>query len=301
MNAPLWALLAPGGFRAETERELAHKKLRPWRQSGDFFLFRGPPVPVAWADARWLDVKELPFTSISDAARKLRPLARVWEHLPLAQRGRGNLIFDQLRALKKEEEIAFPTKLQLPEGAGAFTLLEEEGVAYWCRDFDRSHPLGKVQFREDRQQPPSRAYLKLWEALCLRGEWPGPGQKCLDLGACPGGWTWVLASLGAEVLSVDRSPLEPKIAAMPGVSFRRGDAFQLKPEEAVDWLCCDVISAPERLLEMVEAWVQAGKAARFVCTLKFQGEADPAIVEKFEQMGRVLHLHHNKHELTFLR
>jgi 23S rRNA (cytidine2498-2'-O)-methyltransferase len=84
---------------------------------------------------------------------------------------------------------------------------------------------------------------------------------------------------------------------MKGVAYRKGDAFALTPESA-DWLCSDVISAPERILELVRAW--RGSARAFVCTLKFQGEADPAIVHELRAFGRVLHLWHNKHELTFL-
>jgi len=298
----LWAILAPAGFQAETIRELAHKKITVYKQHGDFFLFRGEPQLIAWSSVTWLDVKELSFTSINDGAKKLRPLARVWEYLPLEHRGRANLIFEQLRALKRDA-VSFPSRLELSEGAGAFTLLDQDDTIYWCRTFDRPHPLGKLDFVEDRLGPPSRAYLKLWEAFCLLGEWPGQDDQTLDLGSSPGGWTWVLASLGARVVSVDRAPLEPRIAAMPLVQFRTGDAFQVKPQkiDAIDWLCSDVICAPEKLLDLVRLWLDSGKVSRFVCTLKFQGEADPVVVEEFAKLGRVVHLHHNKHELTFLK
>lgn len=298
----LWAIFAPAGFRAETERELLHKKLKPLRQEDDFFLFEGEVRDIRWAAVTWREVREIAFDSINDATKKMRPLARRWEYLPLGHRGRGKLIHESLRA-HKLETVTFPKKLELPEGTGIFTLLDSEKTALWCRDFDRPDPLGRVPFAEDKESPPSRAYLKLWEAFCLLGHWPLPGDSALDLGSCPGGWTWVLASLGANVLSVDRAPLEAHIAKMPGVTYKKGDAFQVKPEntEPVQWLCSDVICAPEKLLELVELWVESGKAQHFVCTLKFQGEADPAVVERFAKLGKVIHLHHNKHELTFLR
>ncbi len=298
----LWAVLAPAEFRGELVRELKFKRLQPLHQDGDFFLLAGEPRAVAWAAVTWRKVERLPIASIGDAAKQMRSLARKWVHLPLAHRGRGALVLEQLRAFRRPR-ATFPSALALPEGVGAFTFLESEREILWCRDFDRPDPLGVVEFAEDRESAPSRAYLKLWEACGLLGHWPVPGEACLDLGSSPGGWTWVLASLGARVLSVDRSALEPRILAMPGVEFRSGDAFQVLPGKnaAVDWLCCDVIAAPEKLLTLVRAWVDAGEARNFVCTLKFQGEADPATVELFAGLGRVLHLHHNKHELTFLR
>lgn len=301
MPEKLWALLAPAEFRGELENELKYRKLKPLLRQEEFFLFEGEAQSVAWAAVVWREVKRLPVASIQDAAKKMRGLARKWVHLPLAHRGRGGLILEQLRAYRRQP-VPFPQALELPEGVGAFAFLESEKEILWCRDFDRPDPLGVVEFLEDKESAPSRAYLKLWEAFALLGKWPGPGDSTLDLGSSPGGWTWVLASLGARVLSVDRSELEPKIAQMPGVEFRRGDAFQVLPakSEPVDWLCCDVIAAPEKLLALVRAWMEAGTAAHFVCTLKFQGEAKPETVAAFMELGRVIHLHHNKHELTFL-
>ena len=161
-----------------------------------------------------------------------------------------------------------------------------------------------MAFVEDRTGPPNRAYLKLWEALVRLGRWPGPGERCLDLGASPGGWTWVLAGLGATVLAVDKAPLEPRVAAMPGVAWRGESAFALAPASvgAVDWLFSDIVCYPARLLRLVETWRSSGLVQNFVCTIKFQGETDHDAAAAFAAIpgAQVLHLHHNKHELTFL-
>jgi 23S rRNA (cytidine2498-2'-O)-methyltransferase len=163
---------------------------------------------------------------------------------------------------------------------------------------------GEVVFVEDKIGPPNRAYLKLWEALVRLGRWPGPGERCLDLGASPGGWTWVLARLGAAVVAVDKAPLDPKVAAMSGVSWRGESAFALAPESvgAVDWLFSDIVCYPKRLLTLVEKWLAAGTVRRFVCTVKFQGATDFAAMARFAAIpgSRLLHLHHNKHELTWI-
>jgi 23S rRNA (cytidine2498-2'-O)-methyltransferase len=53
---------------------------------------------------------------------------------------------------------------------------------------------------------------------------------------------------------------------------------------------------------LVQRWIEAGAAQRIVCTIKFQGATDHAAAEAFAAIpgGRVIHLSHNKHELTFL-
>jgi 23S rRNA (cytidine2498-2'-O)-methyltransferase len=103
------------------------------------------------------------------------------------------------------------------------------------------------------------------------------------------------------VIAVDKAPLDPRVAAMPGVSWREGSAFALAPEP-VDWLCSDVIAYPDRLLALVQRWMARGAARRIVCTIKFQGETDHAAAAAFAAIpgGRLMHLFHNKHELTFV-
>ena len=150
-------------------------------------------------------------------------------------------------------------------------------------------------------RPPSRAYLKLWEACTRLGAWPHPGDTCIDLGASPGGWTWAIAQLGATVTAIDKADLDPRVAAMPGVTLRRESAFALDPEK-IDWLFSDIIAYPDRLLALVKTWIAAGAAQRIVCTVKLQGATDHDATDAFATIagGRLMHLFHNKHELTFI-
>ena len=166
-------------------------------------------------------------------------------------------------------------------------------------------PGGIITFEEDKQGPPSRAYLKLWEALVRCRQWPQPGERCLDAGASPGGWTWALARLGAAVLAADRAPLDERIRTMPGVQFIKHDAFTLKPEAVgpIDWLCCDVICYPPRLYEWTAQWLDSGLCRNFICTVKMQGAPDMETVRRFAAIpgSQVVHLCHNKHELTWIK
>ena len=91
---------------------------------------------------------------------------------------------------------------------------------------------------------------------------------------------------------------------MPGVDWRGESAFALKPESIgpVDWLSSDIVCYPARLLRLVETWRASGLVKTFVCTLKFQGATDHEAAAAFAAIpgARLMHLHHNKHELTFM-
>ncbi|MBL8967911.1 MAG: hypothetical protein JNG85_12965, partial [Spirochaetaceae bacterium] len=196
--------------------------------------------------------------------------------------------------------------LEVPEvPMGAFTLLDEHTMLA-SPECSSPFPNGEFEFEEDKEGPPSRAYRKIWEALALAGVFPKAGERCVDAGASPGGWTWALAGLGAEVTAIDRADLEPRIAALPNVKTLRHDAFTLKPEDfgPVDWLCSDVICYPPALFAWVEKWLESGLARNFVCTIKMQGaDFDKATADRFAAVpgSRVVHLWHNRHELCWIK
>jgi 23S rRNA (cytidine2498-2'-O)-methyltransferase len=262
-----------------------------------------------WHQNVWLNPVRIEFDSIGGAAKALRSIQRNWhpEFFTLFRRGR--LIAEKLPPIAVRPH---PFPWELPAASmGAFTLLDEKTIVA-AADCTSPFPGGVIEFEEDKMGPPSRAYLKCWEALTLLRRRPAPGERCLDAGASPGGWTWALARLGAEVIAVDRAPLEERAAALPGVSFIKHDAFTLKPEDLgpLDWLFCDAACYPPRLYEWIGKWLASGLCKNFVCTLKMQGNVNGAgstldfdSPRHFAAIpgGRVVHLYHNKHELTWLK
>jgi len=260
---------------------------------GRLVLTEGARRPAAWAENVWLDPVRIPAPSINAAARALRAIHRDWTHYSFHLHRRAQLIADQLPE-RKIPPLTFPS-IAPRRQAGAWTLLDEHTILATARC-----SCTEVEFVENHSEPPSRAYLKLWELFCRLGVWPQAGELCIDLGACPGGWTWVLAGLGARVVAVDKAPLEPRVANMPGVECRLESAFGLKPCR-VDWLFSDVICEPARLLKLVERWLPV--AENLVCTLKFKGETDHETARAFAAIpgSRLVHLHHNRHELTWFR
>jgi 23S rRNA (cytidine2498-2'-O)-methyltransferase len=296
--AELTGYLAPDGFLAELQAELgrgAHAT------HGALVLADGPPRPVAWVANIWNDPQHIPIASIGDAAKKLRAMQRNWALYSFAHHRRAALIADKLPKVSAKP-IVFGASA--PAAAlGSWTLVAPD-LMLASPACASPFPNGEARFVEDRTAP-SRAYLKLWELFTLLGARPQPGELCLDLGSSPGGWTWVLQRLGARVISVDKAPLDASIADLPGIAYRRQSAFALDPGDIgpVDWLFSDVVCYPKRLLTLVRKWRAAGSVRRFVCTIKFQGATDFAIMHEFAAIpgSRLLHLHHNKHELTWVR
>ena len=296
------AYLAAEGFEAEVGEELrrAGRRVSAWH--GRLALSPDPPGPCAWALEAWTAPVELPAPSVKAAADALRAIQRNWAPYAAAHHRRAALIAARLPPVKARP-LVFPEPAPTAH-LGAWTLLAPDRL---LASPTKTSPFvnGEVRFVEDREGPPSRAYLKLWEALTRLGRWPQPGERCLDLGAAPGGWTWALARLGAQVTAVDKAPLDPRVAAMPGVTWRGESAFALDPrrEPPVYWLFSDVICYPARLLALVRRWVAAGTARHLVCTVKFQGATDHDVAAEFAAIpGAVLfHGAHNRHELTFAR
>jgi 23S rRNA (cytidine2498-2'-O)-methyltransferase len=95
---------------------------------------------------------------------------------------------------------------------------------------------------------------------------------------------------------------------MDGVAnlfFRTGNAFALQPTEfpEVTWLLSDVICYPSKLWDWLQPWLTQSKVKNFVVTVKMQGkDCDWPTLAKFAGVegSRLLHLPHNKHELTWL-
>lgn len=289
--------LAAEGFIDELVAELGG----PVEIMGRLVFAPGPPRPAAWAENVWYDPVRIPIASIKDGARALKAIQRNWALYSTGLHRRANLIRDLLPHVSAKP-LVFPG--DAPSAPlGSWTLADADTIIAAAR-CSSPFPHGAVRFVEDRQAPPNRAYLKLWEALTIAGARPGPGETCLDLGSSPGGWTWVLHELGAKVISVDKAPLAPSIAALPRVIFRRESAFGLKPEDIgpVDWLFSDVICYPARLLRLADIWLRSGLVRNFVCTVKFQGETDHEAARAFAAIpgSRLVHLHHNKHELTWI-
>ncbi|MFZ5446901.1 MAG: SAM-dependent methyltransferase [Myxococcota bacterium] len=117
-------------------------------------------------------------------------------------------------------------------------------------------------------EAPSRAAMKLDEALEWYGVSPGRGDLCVDLGSAPGGWTRRLAERGARVWSVDPANLAPDVLKLPRVKHFKESAFDFVPDEPVDFLFCDMAWRPLEVAQLLGKWARKRYAAQLVANIK---------------------------------
>ncbi len=293
------AYLAPEGFADELKVEVGENS----QQYGRLLLCeQPPPITPVWVQNIWYNPVKIEANSISAAVHQLRALQLRWVNYSYHLYRRSQLIQEQLPKIKTPL-LKFLDPVPA-KSLGSWTLLDENFIlaSPLCSS---PFPNGEVYFQENKKDPPSRAYLKLWELFTVYGVKPKAGEICLDLGSSPGGWTWVLTQLGCKVISVDKALLDRKLVCLPLVRYLPSSAFAVSPKEIgpINWLFSDVICYPERLLKLILKWLESGLCENYICTLKFQGKTDHEIIKNFAAIpnSRIIHLHNNKHELTWIK
>lgn len=165
--------------------------------------------------------------------------------------------------------------------AGVVSVSAGPAPAHWHRLLS-PFAGGEVEKARDLQAP-SRAFAKLLEAEARLGRAIQAGDRCVDLGAAPGSWSYVVLRRGASVVAVDRAPVRTDLMRHPRLQWQRGDAFTYRPEETVDWLLCDVIAVPDRSIDLLLAWLRRGWTRFFVITIKFKGISDYGKLDRLRQ------------------
>ncbi|MEY4615505.1 MAG: hypothetical protein RJB66_465 [Pseudomonadota bacterium] len=278
-----------------------NKKCKIIKTMGRLFLVEGWIRPALWAQSHWLHPEVTNIASIGEAAKFLKSTFPRWSLFSVDAHRRSQLIWEKLPRVTSPQ-IEFLQDWNRKDH-GAWTL-EDSNTLWYSTHVIPALPIGEFNFKEDKVNPPSRAYNKLWELFTLHGYRPNKGEKVLDMGSCPGGWTWVLQGVGCQVISVDKAPIDPKIESLPRVRYLKRDAFALDPKDVgpIDCFFSDIICYPEKLLELVQKWRLSGFCHRFVCTIKFRGKTDFETLQKFADIpsSKLIHLSVNKHEVTWI-
>lgn len=134
-------------------------------------------------------------------------------------------------------------------------------------------PLGIARLKLHADAP-SRSALKLEEALLTllddgqRTRLLQPGMRAADLGAAPGGWTWVLTRHGLRVSAIDNGPLRQHVLDTGLVEHLRADGFNWQPKQPLDWMVCDMVEQPRRVAERMATWLREGWCRQAIFNLK---------------------------------
>ncbi len=121
---------------------------------------------------------------------------------------------------------------------------------------------------------PSRSALKLEEAFMSmlddgeRERLLRAGMHGADLGAAPGGWTWVLVREGLQVMAIDNGPLREHVMDTGRVTHLREDGFRWQPPRPLDWMVCDMVEQPRRVASRMATWFREGWCRQAVFNLK---------------------------------
>ena len=176
-------------------------------------------------------------------------------------------------------------------------------------------PLGIPRLRMHADAP-SRSALKLEEALLElltdeeRKKLLRDGMRAADLGAAPGGWTWVLTRHGLRVQSVDNGPLRQHVLDSGLVEHLRADGFTWQPQHPLDWMVCDMVEQPRRVAERMATWLREGWCRHTIFNLKLpmkkRWQETQLCLDLFAQHAqkpltiRAKQLYHDREEITVL-
>jgi 23S rRNA (cytidine2498-2'-O)-methyltransferase len=238
----------------------------------------------------------------SDAGKPLAGLARAF----------GNALRPALRkaGLLSVSEDPTRTRLHVCFIAGDHALVA-------CADPRDSSPwpLGIPRLRLHAEAP-SRSALKLEEALLVlldpaqRAGLLQPGMRAADLGAAPGGWSWVLARQGLRVTAIDNGPLRPQVLDGGRVEHLRADGFGWQPSQPLDWMVCDMVEQPRRVAARMATWLREGWCRHAIFNLKLPMKKRWAetrlCLDLFAQQAqqpliiRARQLYHDREEITVL-
>ncbi|WP_432458989.1 23S rRNA (cytidine(2498)-2'-O)-methyltransferase RlmM [Agarivorans sp. QJM3NY_25] len=220
-------------------------------------------------------------------------------------------------ALIKHQWLSKTQNLKLP----AMQLFFTSGTHCWLgySDTRNGNPQANGILRlKFPNQAPSRSTLKLDEAFMVllndqeREQYLENGQHAVDLGACPGGWTYQLVRRNMFVAAVDNGPMAPSLMETGQVQHFREDGFKFQPERNnTSWLVCDMVERPAKVARLMLKWLANGWCRYAMFNLKLPMKQRFAEVNQdlnmlreglaelgFESEVRAKQLYHDREEIT---
>ena len=191
-------------------------------------------------------------------------------------------------------------------------------VGYSYVDNHSPHFMGipRLKFPADA---PSRSTLKLEEAILTfiprkeENKRLNENMIGVDLGACPGGWTYQLVKRGLFVYAVDHGKMAASLHDTGRIEHCAEDGFKFQPpkRKKVDWLVCDMVEQPSRISLLIGKWLLNGWCRETIFNLKLpMKKRYQEVVLCLENLAVMLaeqnlnfdiqakHLYHDREEIT---
>ncbi|MEN9808606.1 MAG: hypothetical protein RLZZ488_173 [Pseudomonadota bacterium] len=188
------------------------------------------------------------------------------------------------------------------------------GISESAQNSSWPRGIARLRFPSDA---PSRSTLKLEEAFLTfmsedeRASALSPARRAVDLGACPGGWTYQFVKRGVRTMAVDNGAMDERLMESGLVEHLRVDGFKFSPPRPVDWMVCDMVEQPRRVAELALRWWVSQSARRLIFNLKLPmkkrwqevSEIKELLADELKKCGRpyrlnIKHLYHDREEVT---
>ncbi len=287
-------------FALELEKELERKNIKILIKHSHIIIISHCTDSLLWAQDVWINCKYCQGYDSSLIALKMQ------DQLGYYYSTEKNLMATKLihkLKLIPEKRIKFPVKKDFSYKFYIWTAIEDF-IIYSAEPKSR-YPAGWHEFDEDKTNPPNRAYLKLWEVLATQNCIIDPEANAIEIGASPGGWSWVLSQYFKTVYTFDKADLDPKVQKIPNIVHSKADAFKINPKNYANcsWFFSDLICSPEKMLETIQFWLDHSKIKNFICTVKFKGQTDYEVIDKLRKIpdSKLVRLYQNKHEITWIK
>ena len=168
-------------------------------------------------------------------------------------------------------------------------------------------------------EAPSRSTLKLEEAILTFIPQAEEKKRFtdsmtgVDLGACPGGWTYQLVKRGVFVYAVDHGKMAASLHETGRIEHCSEDGFKFQPpkRKTIDWLVCDMVEQPIRISKLIAKWLINGWCRETIFNLKLPMKkryqevqlclnylGDELAKNGFRFSIQAKHLYHDREEIT---
>ncbi|WJG08240.1 23S rRNA (cytidine(2498)-2'-O)-methyltransferase RlmM [Aliiglaciecola sp. LCG003] len=221
------------------------------------------------------------------------------------------------QSLRKKGKLSAKENKQKPCLHAFFTNGDSVYVGYSYSNNSSPYPLGILRLKFPNAAP-SRSTLKLDEAFQLfipanaQDSRLALGMQAVDLGACPGGWTYQLVQRGMFVQAVDNGAMDEALMETGQVKYFAEDGFKFEPRKKnVYWLVCDMIEQPQKVAKLMANWLIKGwcKEAMFNLKLPMKQryesvkQAESIVTELMDKhqcnfSWQAKHLYHDREEVT---